>query len=208
VRLAKYIQQCLENHLRNGSRVLDATAGNGYDTLRAAQLVKPNGEIVAIDIQASAIKATKKKLTEARLESLSKLIHGEHGTIMESMNYDAYFDAIIFNLGFLPGSDKKIITKANSTLSALEQSMRLLKADGLLFVTAYRGHAGGLNESIAVRGWMQTMREQSCPFSWNILEIQSNFKTDTLLEDSANKDSPILWIGSKTALNLPKLPLH
>ena len=208
MRLTKYVQKCLENHLQDGSRVLDATSGNGFDTIRAAQLIKPNGELVAIDIQSSAIKATKKKLTQAGLKSLCKLFHGEHGAIMEELTCDSYFDTIIFNLGYLPGSDKKIITTSKSTLHALEQSIRLLKTDGLLFVTAYRGHAGGFKESIAVAKWMKAMKEQPYPFSWHINEIQGNLNPNSPLEGSIKKDSPILWIGSKTSLNLPKLPLH
>ena len=55
MRLTEYVHLCLETRLKNGDSVLDATAGNGYDTLKAAELVQPNGNVVAIDIQKQAI---------------------------------------------------------------------------------------------------------------------------------------------------------
>ena len=68
MRLTEYVHLCLETRLKNGDSVLDATAGNGYDTLKAAKLVQPNGNVVAIDIQKQAIEATKAKLTEAKIK--------------------------------------------------------------------------------------------------------------------------------------------
>ena len=63
MRLTEYAHLCLEKRLNNGDCVLDATAGNGYDTLKAAQLVQPNGRVISIDIQEDAIEATEAQLT-------------------------------------------------------------------------------------------------------------------------------------------------
>ena len=79
MRLTEYVHLCLETRLKNGDSVLDATAGNGYDTLKAAELVQPNGNVVAIDIQKQAIEATEAKLTEAKLNHLCELHLGNHG---------------------------------------------------------------------------------------------------------------------------------
>ena len=100
MRLTEYVHLCLETRLKNGDSVLDATAGNGYDTLKAAELVQPNGNVVAIDIQKQAIEATEAKLTEAKLSHLCELHLGNHGERLSEINQS--FDCILFNLGYLP----------------------------------------------------------------------------------------------------------
>lgn len=189
MRLTEYVHLCLETLLENCDSVLDATAGNGYDTLKAANLVQPNGNVVAIDIQKNAIKATKAKLTEAKLSHLCELHLGNHGECLGEINQS--FDCILFNLGYLPGSDKKIITTAKDTLLALNQSQRLLKENGALFVTAYRQHVGGKDEAYGVETWMHQQHING----WYIKMIEPQHQSHIL--------SPILWIASRRTLALP-----
>jgi hypothetical protein len=59
----------------------------------------------------------------------------------------------MFNLGYLPGSDKNCITKSETTLPALAQSLEILKPGGLLSIMLYPGHAGGDTEASAVIAW-------------------------------------------------------
>ena len=56
----------------------DATTGNGYDTLKLAQLVGSTGEVFAIDIQSKAIENTKELLSENQLEETVHLFEGCH----------------------------------------------------------------------------------------------------------------------------------
>ena len=192
MRLTEYVHLCLETRLKNGDSVLDATAGNGYDTLKAAELVQPNGNVVAIDIQKQAIEATEAKLTEAKLSHLCELHLGNHGERLSEIKQS--FDCILFNLGYLPGSDKMIITIAKDTLSALNQSKRLLKENGALFVTAYRQHEGGQDEAYAVERWMYEQHANG----WDIEKIEPKHQSHIL--------SPILWIASGRRLTLPPFP--
>ena len=189
MRLTEYVHLCLEKRLKNGDSVLDATAGNGYDALKAAELVQPNGNLVAIDIQKQAIEATEAKLTKAKLSHLCELHLGNHGERLSKINQS--FDCILFNLGYLPGSDKMIITTAKDTLSALNHCQRLLKENGALFVTAYRQHEGGQDEANAVERWMHKQHANG----WNIEKIEPNYQSQIL--------SPILWITSRSTLTLP-----
>lgn len=189
MRLTEYVHLCLETKLLKGDCVLDATAGNGYDTLKAAQLVQPNGRVISIDIQEDAIQATEKRLTQAKLNSLCELHLGSHGKLLGTLNQT--FDCILFNLGYLPGSDKKIITTPTDTLSALNQSPKLLKENGILFVTAYRQHKGGQNEADQVAEWMLEKQTQG----WITEKIEPKHNSDYL--------SPILWIASKSILTIP-----
>jgi hypothetical protein len=66
----------------------------------------------------------------------------------------------MFNLGYLPGSDRGCITRATSTLPALEQSLALLAPQGVLSLLAYRGHAGGQDEAAAVTRWLQGLDQK------------------------------------------------
>ena len=192
MRLTKYVHLCLETRLKNSDSVLDATAGNGSDTLKAAELVKPNGKVVAIDIQKQAIEATEAKLTEAKLSHLCELHLGNHGERLNEINQS--FDCILFNLGYLPGSDKTIITIAKDTLCALNHSLRLLKGNGALFITAYRQHKGGQDEANAVERWMHHQHANG----WNIEKIEPKHQSHIL--------GPILWVASRSTLTLPPFP--
>jgi ubiquinone/menaquinone biosynthesis C-methylase UbiE len=190
MRLTEYVHLCLEKHLKNGDCVLDATAGNGYDTLKAAQLIQPNGQVTSIDIQEDAIEATEARLTQAKLNTLCEFHLGSHGELLERLNQT--FDAILFNLGYLPGSDKMVITTPRETLSALNQSPKLLKENGILFVTAYRQHTGGQDEADQVAEWMLEKQTQG----WSIEKIEPNH--------TSNYPSPLLWIASKSTLSIPR----
>ena len=192
MRLTEYVHLCLETRLKNGDSVLDATAGNGYDTLKAAELVQPDGCVVAIDIQKQAIEATEAKLTKAKLSHLCELHLGNHGERLSEINQS--FDCILFNLGFLPGSDKMIITTSKDTLSALNHCHRLLKENGALFVTAYRQHEGGQDEANSVETWMHEQHASG----WDIEKIEPKHQSQIL--------SPILWITSRSILTLPSFP--
>ena len=59
----------------------------------------------------------------------------------------------MYNLGFLPGSDKRVVTSAGDTLVSLQSAADFLAPRGLLLVHAYGGHAGGREEMEAVDAW-------------------------------------------------------
>jgi hypothetical protein len=53
---------------------------------------------------------------------------------------------VAFNLGYLPGGNKSIITLSDTTLSALKAAERILKPGGLISLVVYIGHPGGREE--------------------------------------------------------------
>jgi hypothetical protein len=53
------------------------------------------------------------------------------------------FRLVAFNLGYLPGGDKEIITRSETTLLALEAAKRILIPQGLISIVVYVGHPGG-----------------------------------------------------------------
>lgn len=140
-----------------GARAIDATAGNGHDTLFLARTVGPEGAVLSVDIQEAAVHATRIRLQEAGIGDWCRLERADHATLMELVPPD-YFQAtsvILFNLGWLPGGDRQVMTRTGSTLAALDASLELLAVGGLLAVTVYPGHDGGDTEAAAVEQWMQ-----------------------------------------------------
>ena len=145
--------------LKPGDWAVDATAGNGHDTLWLAQSVTPNGHVFAIDLQEEAIASTRARLVEAHIEKAVTLVVGNHSQLASLISSERHGQvaAIVFNLGYLPGSDKRLITMPESTRQALEAAVQLLKPGGLLAVTLYPAHEGGGEESQAVQEWAQQL---------------------------------------------------
>ena len=124
----------LSQHLRRGGVAVDFTMGNGHDTQYLCNAVYGGeaapGKVYAFDIQQAAVDSTARLLRES-------------GT-------PEPFDAGVFNLGWLPGSDKKVTTQRSSTLPAIEAAVSLLAPGGILLVAVYPGHEEGRLEGEAI----------------------------------------------------------
>lgn len=154
----------MDKVIKKGDIVVDATVGNGNDTLYMAGLVGDKGKVYGFDIQKEAIAKTKQLLKEKGVYSRVKLINDGHE------NMDKYIKEkvklIVFNLGFLPGGDKSIITRPDTTLKAIKRSLNLLVDNGLLLVVSYSGHSGGLEEAEAVKSYLSSLNQQE----YNVLQ--------------------------------------
>lgn len=134
--------------VKRGDTVIDATCGNGHDTLFLAQLClnENEGGLYAIDISPKAIALTKKNLEQHLSKSILErviLIEGCHSSFPTSLNPTSV-KLITYNLGYLPGGgDKTQTTKVGTTLESLRQALQLLEPGGALSITCYPGHAEG-----------------------------------------------------------------
>ena len=113
---------------------IDATVGNGYDTLYLANYYK---KVIGLDIQELAIKRSKEKTND--LNNVE--IHLEDFNNIGKYNYA---NLIIFNLGFLPGSNRKVKTQDYTSNLAVMEAYRIL--DGKMLIACYIQHEGGYNE--------------------------------------------------------------
>jgi len=138
-----------------GDWVIDATAGNGHDTLFLAQLVTATGRVFAFDVQPEAIASTHVRLREGGSLEPCTLIHDSHHRLADHLPTEAcgHLAAVMFNLGWLPGHDKTCITRTETTLSAVESALEWLRPGGLLTIVVYPGHSGGDTEAQAVIDW-------------------------------------------------------
>lgn len=141
--------------LRHGDRAIDATAGNGWDTQFLAESVGSCGQVWALDVQPAALEATARRLAAAGLSNV-ELIQADHARMetLIPLEFHGHIQAIMFNLGYLPGGDKSVVTQTPSTITALAAAVRLLAAGGVLSVIAYPGHPGGAAEQQAVDAFL------------------------------------------------------
>lgn len=187
MRLTERAHDYLSRQLRPGDRALDATAGNGHDSLYMAKRVGPKGHLIAIDIQPAAIRTTRRRLQVEDCCDQTELLVADHSQALPSLylQYPQAFRAIIFNLGYLPGSDKRIQTQVHSTIGALNAATGLLIPDGLLLVTAYRGHIGGQAEARCIADWMQNLHAQA----WSVKRHEP--------VSIGTQIPPVLWVARK-----------
>ena len=133
--------------------VVDATMGNGHDTLFLGKLAK---QVYAFDIQEQALEKTSQRLQEAGLTNVELLLQG-HETVDQ---FVTEAKAGIFNLGYLPSADKSIITKPQTTIEALEKLCQLLVKGGRIAIMIYYGHEGGDIERDAVMDFVSQLPQQ------------------------------------------------
>lgn len=141
----------MEAVVKSGSIVVDATVGNGNDTLFLAKLVGQEGKVYGFDIQEQAIKATQNLISENSLKNVL-LFNAGHENMSEYVHEPV--DLIVFNLGYLPGGDHSIVTNAESTLLAVTEGLKILKPGGLMCIVVYIGHEGGLKEKIMLEDYL------------------------------------------------------
>jgi tRNA G37 N-methylase Trm5 len=151
-----------------GSLVVDATAGNGKDTLFLAGLVGPVGLVLAFDIQPEALEKTRTALEKARLATRVRLLLTGHENVAACLQHNVV-SAAMFNLGFLPGSTKEIATRPSTTLAALNGLLPAMLPGSLLSIHRYGGHDGGKEESKAVLDWAARQPEEN----WRIYRYET-----------------------------------
>jgi len=145
----------LSDILKPGDITIDATVGNGHDTLFLAGQITPSGQVFGFDIQQQAIDSARDKLQHNALSDCLTLFHSSHLEMAEKIpaHLHGNIKAIMFNLGYLPGGDKSLITQATSTLTALNIACQLLTTNGVITVLAYPGHPGGDRETGLIKDW-------------------------------------------------------
>jgi 16S rRNA C1402 N4-methylase RsmH len=147
-RILPFAKSLLEKAVSSGDLVVDGTLGNGHDTEWLAKLVGENGHVFGFDIQETAVSNSRKKIEELHLENRVTLFQKGHEHILESIpsQYHGKITGAIFNLGYLPGGDKSIVTKPETTITAIEQLLSILAPEGIIVLVIYHGHPEGAVE--------------------------------------------------------------
>ena len=193
ISLVNVAHNLIRDVLHPGDIAIDATVGNGHDTLFLVEQVSPSGRVFGFDIQQAAIDSTRAKIESCCKES--SIAGMPDLNTCQSCRYGRknprtiswQHQRIMFNLGYLPGGDKSIITHTDSTITALNSASRLLSSNGIITVLAYPGHQGGDLETDQVKNWCKQLDEDQFKIS--------------IVYSSENKESaPRLFVIRKTTL--------
>lgn len=151
------------NKLKDNDMAVDATLGNGNDTLFLSDIVK-NGKVYSFDIQKIAIENFSMTIKEKGIKNVI-LINDGHEFMDKYINEGV--KVIMFNLGYLPKGDKNIVTKSETTLKALEKGLKLLLPGGLITVVAYP-HDEGKKEREEILKYLKDLN----PKEYSIMEVR------------------------------------
>lgn len=178
IRITDYVKDRVAAILKAGDFAIDATAGNGHDTIFLAKLVGAKGRVVAFDIQQAAIERTAHRIQEHGLKNV-ELVHDSHERIGDYIKVSSP-KVVMFNLGYLPGGDKSVVTQAESTVIALQSATNALAPGSAIAVTVYRGHEHGQYEYDRIYRLCQQYRNEGLS-----VEIRES--------DRAVETSPVLF---------------
>ena len=157
-------QELWKHVLRPGvDTAIDATAGNGGDSLVLAKLLFPslvgdeessttasqtqkqlhihnNARLICVDIQQAACEKTRQRLAAVLpphvLRKQVQIIHGSHAPL-PLLDDDSSVALVVYNLGFLPRSDKSCTTTTETTIRSLVDATRIVRVGGLLSILTY-----------------------------------------------------------------------
>lgn len=146
----------IEDHVKEGDFCIDATMGNGYDTVLLAKACGEKGRVIAFDVQEMALSHTKERLLSEHAPKNYELVLDSHVN-MGKYAADGSVSCIVFNFGYLPGGDHALATKAESSVKALEEGLRLLRKGGLLSLCIYSGGDSGFAERDALLCWLKKL---------------------------------------------------
>jgi predicted methyltransferase len=198
-------------YIKQGDIVVDATAGNGNDTLALSNLVGAQGKVYAFDIQENAIEKTRKLLAESSSFCYAEnevsnnatkqgvqegalstievgntvLISDSHDNMSAHITEKGEVSAVVFNLGYLPSGDKSLHTMPESSILAIKEALKILKKGGIVSIVMYPGTEPGRIEKDAVFQFVKSLP----PESYHVCRCDSPNQPSTPPE--------IVWIETK-----------
>lgn len=181
IRLTERAHEICGRVLSPGDVAIDATVGNGHDTLFLAKAVGSDGRVYGFDIQDSAIDLTSERLGDS-LRPRVKLFRESHAEIEAFIDDEdrGRIQVVMFNLGYLPGGEKEITTRTESTLKGIRVACRCLHPEGLISIIAYPGHETGREETAAVVSCLTDLANNGWTFEM-IEAVQNNETAPRLL---------------------------
>jgi hypothetical protein len=158
----KIAKEYWKSHLSPDDLCIDATCGNGHDTLFLSKLC----HCIGLDIQVKALQNTEELLQKEKSKATLHLLSHD---LLDTLKLPCAPKLIVYNLGYLPGADKSITTKTKTTLLSIQKSLQLLAKGGALSITCYPGHLEGEKEEEAILDFVKTLPStnwQACHHRW------------------------------------------
>lgn len=131
---------------------IDATCGNGHDTLFLSQIC---AGVIGIDIQETAIKNTQNLLTEHNVSNFYLFFQSHQN--FPQIAFENPIRLIVYNLGYLPGGQKTLTTVVDSTIESVKNGLDLIMPGGCISITCYPGHPEGKREEARLKSFLATL---------------------------------------------------
>ncbi len=188
ISLLEIAHDIVGSYIEPADIALDATLGNGHDTVFLARSVGAGGHVLGFDIQQKALVNSFQRLLQHDLQRRVTLRLASHADMLSHIPKQWYgrVRAVMFNLGYLPGADKAVITQIDSTLAALDSACVLLAPRAVITVLAYPGHAGGDLETEQLAAWCRQL-DRTC------------FTSEVVLSSHDKPSAPRLFVIRKQA---------
>ena len=151
-----WCHEIIRSQARTEGLYIDATMGNGNDTLMLCELAGKAGEVFAFDIQKQAVDATRGLLDKQQVRTNYHLILYGHENI-DNYIQPSSADVICFNFGYLPGGDHEIATKASTSIVAIQKGLELLKSGGMMSLCIYSGGDTGFEEKDCILDYIKEL---------------------------------------------------
>lgn len=159
LRIVDFAHHIIKENVKDNSVLVDMTAGNGFDTVFLEETF-PQSTVYAIDIQQEAVEQTKQRVKRAAV------IQDNHFNID---NYIDTADLFLFNLGYLPGSDSKVVTTKETTIKTLSKVLNMLNKGGLIVIVVYIGHIEGYEESVLLKDYLKGLDNAYDVYQYKLL---------------------------------------
>lgn len=146
----------IRNQVQDGDLCIDATMGNGNDTLLLSRLCGSTGKVLAFDIQEQALNATRERLDTANAPDNYTLLLESHANMAQYAEPGSV-NCIVFNFGYLPGGNHALATRGETSVQALSQALILLKKGGMISLCIYSGGDSGFEERDQILAWLKQL---------------------------------------------------
>lgn len=183
-------KQLIRQAVHPGDTAVDATVGNGHDTLFLAETVGASGRVFGFDIQTEAVQTARQRLESANLEDRVTLITDSHHRMAEHLPVETHgrIRGVMFNLGYLPYGNPEVITRPETTVPALSVASDLLAPGGMMTAVLYTGHPGGEEEAEAVIRWAKELSPNRFQTMW--VQLPNRTHAPSLLAVEKRCESP------------------
>lgn len=162
-----YAHRLLKNVLRAGDKAVDATLGNGHDTVKLAEWVGEQGHVYGFDIQPEAVSSASRRLKENGLLDRTTLFCESHANLSRFLGAQ-HIKAAVFNLGYLPGGDKAVVTAPDSTIMAIQALQSHLTLGGIIVLVVYPGHPEGKIEAEKILHFARSLDQKA----WHVAKYE------------------------------------